>query len=607
MDKMKKILTFIIVVCFAVNSAGQGYALRPMAARVLREAVIDIATSMGKEYEDTVSSLMGALSAEPITDFSRYIHTIVNQVIATMNHRASRNKLFVIAIDGNSGAAKTTTANELARYLLKKHGKKAIVIERDWFINSRDNRYGCQDKELSRQVTSVRDNDISLRTEKFTSDVLEKLRAFNSSTDPKMELVLTELYDKYGGGGLTRTESFEIDQDTIVIIEGNFLLIDAWEKYFDFKVLMLAEPFVGLERRLPRDNHSDPERVKNVFWRMNTPSFIDYLQNLKVNPDIIVRTDSWDIGNQLHAATAEKIRKKTKSSSAGEEKPYALIDTKTFKDDAYRALKYKLVLLKMGDQSTINDYANQMSYFIKSRLGRVDSKEWILFHWRVKSMPLPHAFSLVLNAISEKLGIEMRCAAVDPDLFARYLRLSPIERKQMVAETAANLRLPGMNGKKVIVLDDVFCTGAVLDGMRTVAASSNAREMQSFVIFDATDNPFFESDIYSMFMHEKRDQVIALLNSKSRLTDSLFQYLIRFAAESPGEFKILIDQIHPGRVEELIRTVNIYKQVPFQGNGIDYNPFLQIAANTITILKVASLNTKITLNKTIQTAMASAA
>ena len=300
---MKKLLTITMAIMLAMPQ--QGYALpdyvsqaglRPMADQ---NSFIDIAERMQQQYEDIALSLRGALIEEPITDFHNYIKIIADQVITK---RTSKKRLFVIAIDGNSGAAKTTTATELAQHLINEHGKKAVVIERDWFIDSRYNRYSRQDEELSQQEISIRDNEISLRIEKFTVEVLEKLKAFNNSANSKMRLELTELYDKYGGGGLTRTESIEMNHDTIVIIEGNFLLIDAWKKYFDFNVLMLAEPSTGLKRRLPRDHHSDSERVRNIFWRINTPSFIDYLQNLKGSPDLIVRTDSWNIGNQFQEA-----------------------------------------------------------------------------------------------------------------------------------------------------------------------------------------------------------------------------------------------------------------------------------------------------------------
>ena len=52
-------------------------------------------------------------------------------------------------------------------------------------------------------------------------------------------LHLTDLYDKYGGGGLTHSETIKIDRETVVIIEGNYLSIEEWDRFFDLKILML--------------------------------------------------------------------------------------------------------------------------------------------------------------------------------------------------------------------------------------------------------------------------------------------------------------------------------------------------------------------------------
>ena len=288
-------------------------------------------------------------------------------------------------------------------------------------------------------------------------------------------------------------------------------------------------------------------------------------------------------------------------------RPWALIDTRNFEGDAFRDLRRELALFKMGDQSVINDYANQMTHLIKSRLGQKDLKEWILFHWRVKNMPFPHACFFLMDAISKNLGIEVQYVDIDPIIFIIYPRLSAANREQMIGERAAGFEISGISGKKVIILDDVFCTGAVLSGMRTVAISSNTREIESFVMFDANGDLSFESDLYDIFVHEKRDQVIALLNGESKLTDTLIKYLMRFAAQSPGDFKIFIDQVRPSRVEELVQAIEAFKRVSVQDHGIYFNPFLQIAANMEAVHKSTSLSTRIGQNPAILTTIDTAA
>jgi uridine kinase len=125
----------------------------------------------------------------------------------------------VVAFDGNSGAFKTTAAEEVAGSIRRKGGK-AVVISRDWFIDSRENRYARQDAELSRLGAtgfSLNDNEISLRAGKF-EEALEAISKFNAGRQVSLTLDLSELYAKYEGGGLTRQETITIDRSTGILI-----------------------------------------------------------------------------------------------------------------------------------------------------------------------------------------------------------------------------------------------------------------------------------------------------------------------------------------------------------------------------------------------------
>lgn len=197
----------------------------------------------------------------------------------------------VAAVDGNSGAFKTSTAYDIAR-LLRQDGVNAVVISRDWFIYGRPARYARQDAELTAGTQSLKDDEISLRREKFEKEVLEKLGQFQDSGEEQMILDLGELYNKYGGGELNRHERIVIDRNTVVIIEGNYLLKKEWRRYFDAGILMLAKPSISITRRVDRDTaHADESRVERVFWRINTPSYLHYLENEVSGSDMTVITD----------------------------------------------------------------------------------------------------------------------------------------------------------------------------------------------------------------------------------------------------------------------------------------------------------------------------
>ena len=67
MDKMKKILTFIIVVAFALNGAGQGYALRPMARQLSNSNLIRF--SMASDFQNSVTEKLSARFKDLGLDF----------------------------------------------------------------------------------------------------------------------------------------------------------------------------------------------------------------------------------------------------------------------------------------------------------------------------------------------------------------------------------------------------------------------------------------------------------------------------------------------------------------------------------------------------------
>lgn len=277
------------------------YQLKAAQASVQSPGSLPAVGEYGNEaYENIVRSLKGKRIKEPIIDKAQYVREVKDLVYRVRAESKMAGRAFVVAVDGNSGAIKSSSAQEIAR-MIREAGGKAVVIERDWFIKSRDERYRRQDAELAGAEISLRDDEISLRRGKFEREVLKKLRQFNAGNAESMTLDLKDLYNKKDEGRLTRSERIQIDRDTVVIIEGNYLLKAKWAGYFDIRTLMLAHPSVGLERRLPRDAHTDSIRVTNTFRRINTPSFIHYMRHGMVEPDVIAITDTWKKDNSNEA------------------------------------------------------------------------------------------------------------------------------------------------------------------------------------------------------------------------------------------------------------------------------------------------------------------
>ncbi|MBM3244799.1 MAG: HAD-IIIC family phosphatase, partial [Candidatus Omnitrophica bacterium] len=242
-----------------------------------------------KDYHCCVDKIKGSLIEEPVTNKDSHLSVIKSEIDKKI--KANPGKIFVVAIDGNSGAFKTTQAARLAE-LINHSGGRAVVISRDWFIHERDRRYSNQNDALFFKAHSFDDDEISLRRADFETSCLNKLKEFKQQDTQEATLFLTELYDATSGQ-LTGRQEITITAGTIVIIEGNYLLSTKknWHELFDLKVLMLASPSVGIKRRLPRDSHPDKKRIEKVFWRINTPSFVHYLQEEILKPDLVMMTD----------------------------------------------------------------------------------------------------------------------------------------------------------------------------------------------------------------------------------------------------------------------------------------------------------------------------
>ncbi|MCX5708145.1 MAG: 6-phosphogluconolactonase, partial [Candidatus Omnitrophica bacterium] len=224
---------------------------------------------------------------------------VLRQVVSRIIEKRNRNAqaVYLVAIDGNSGALKSTSAVKIAE-LLRSKGVNVIVIIRDWFIGERTERYQKIDAALSESEFIENDEEIYLRKEKFVAEVLEELERLKSGEYESKELRFTELYNREDEGRLNKVipedgePPMAISRGTVVIVEGNYLLKRAWQKYFDFRIMMLVKPSIGAERRGKRDDFTEKNKVKEMFWRVNTPSYFEYLKRENPLVDLVITTDS---------------------------------------------------------------------------------------------------------------------------------------------------------------------------------------------------------------------------------------------------------------------------------------------------------------------------
>jgi putative hydrolase of the HAD superfamily len=268
------------------------------------------------EYDDddfsaALNGLSSRLRNPPIREEGHFIEEAVGLIGAKQAELKKLGRICVAAIDGNSGASKSTNARRIKKKL-ESSGRKVVLIERDWFIGERTKRYKRQDDEIAEHGVCLIDDEISLRIDKIEREVLDKLKGFNGGTAGSVTLDLRELYNEKGGLLDLEPQTITIDRDTIVIIEGNYLLKKRWREYFDARVLMLISPSIGMDLRRKRDGAAakgsrDPTPA---FWRINTPSFIDYMRREIVTPDLVAVTDTW------YPDRADRPREKSDSPDA---------------------------------------------------------------------------------------------------------------------------------------------------------------------------------------------------------------------------------------------------------------------------------------------------
>ncbi|MBI4706705.1 MAG: response regulator [Candidatus Omnitrophica bacterium] len=217
------------------------------------------------------------------------IHMLKEKILSAM--RLNPDKALVVALDGNS-VFETATAEKI-KYALGLEGINVVLIHGDLLTRVRMQRHRWQDHELSHNEISVNDNKISSR-KIVLRGLLRSIRNFNKGRENELIYELKDLYDEDGCGELTLPpQLLTINrQRSVVIIERNYLLVRQWRKYFDLKIQMLVNPLVGLQRSMPLDNYKGTSRVKEIFWRINTPSFMHYLEHCCL-PDIAIISDNW--------------------------------------------------------------------------------------------------------------------------------------------------------------------------------------------------------------------------------------------------------------------------------------------------------------------------
>ena len=176
----------------------------------------------------------------------------LKEAIQTKFKKHNLERPFIVAIDGLSGAGKTTLVQKLQNSI-----DQVVIIHIDDHIVRREYRYNTGYDEwfeyyqLQWDVTYIKEH------------LFEKLH----QNEQQLQLLFyNKEYDTLS------KKTINIPPNSIVIIEGIFLLRDEWKAYFDYTVFVDCPREVRYERVLHRDTYiGDLEqrlkKYQNRYWK----------------------------------------------------------------------------------------------------------------------------------------------------------------------------------------------------------------------------------------------------------------------------------------------------------------------------------------------------
>ena len=203
---------------------------------------------------------------------------VAEEVLRRIQNYVVRSRPFIVALDGLSGAGKTTLVHKLERELSAR-GCKVVIFHIDDHIVEREKRYNTGHEEWY-EFYSLQWDVEWLR-----------VKLFESLHNNVGEITLP-YYDKTSNS--YSTKKTVIETDSIVLIEGIFLQRKEWRKYFDFVVYLDCTREKRYERLLSRDTYiGDKQAILGKYNRRYWPGEDYYLkvENPLDNADMIWRSN----------------------------------------------------------------------------------------------------------------------------------------------------------------------------------------------------------------------------------------------------------------------------------------------------------------------------
>ena len=162
-----------------------------------------------------------------------------------------KNRPYIVALDGLSGAGKTTLVNQLKETL-----DNIVIIHIDDHIVERSKRYDTGQEQWFEYY------QLQWDTKYLIENLYQKIRQ-------NVSLLNLFFYQKEEDTHINKT--INLSSNSIVIIEGIFLLRDEWKNFYDYIVFLDCPKEIRYKRVLQRDKYIGnlEERLKKYnkrYW-----------------------------------------------------------------------------------------------------------------------------------------------------------------------------------------------------------------------------------------------------------------------------------------------------------------------------------------------------
>ena len=185
---------------------------------------------------------------------AKMFEELIEELFFRYKDRAVKSRPLIVAIDGLGGAGKTTLVKNIENELKNKCTVSVIHID-DHIVES-NKRYNTGSDEWYEYYYLQWDIEI------IRDDLLRKIH--NNYTELNLPF-----YDKFYDR--TVLKNITIASDSIVLIEGVFLLREEWGTFYDYTIFVDCPREIRYERVLNRDSYIGDYRArlskyKKRYW-----------------------------------------------------------------------------------------------------------------------------------------------------------------------------------------------------------------------------------------------------------------------------------------------------------------------------------------------------